>query len=218
LPRRQGIRCRIAVGSSRLASCAKCCYVSSFFGYKLLSERLNNENITSSLMDPSSTSESSIPPHDTVPGPSQYTRQNDLASQSLAGFFGSIQESEVNEGLSSGSHAPHPYTYPHGKPLWLWCQSVLVLTCNGCNGRIRTPLYPRLRAEHPPPSGAVVSSTCISSRRRCAFFIYDSPSRNVSGLRSNCTLPQSPCLRWFCKTYHTLMIESQAHLLKRTFI
>jgi hypothetical protein len=68
-------------------------------------------------MDPNSTPESSIPPHDTVPGPSHYTGQSDLASQSLAGFLGSIQGSEVNVGPPS--HPPHPYTHSHGKPLWL---------------------------------------------------------------------------------------------------
>ena len=72
-------------------------------------------SITSSSMDPGSTSESSIPPHGTVPGLSHYTGQNDLASRSLAGFFGSIQGSEVNAGPSS--HPPHPYTHSHGKPL-----------------------------------------------------------------------------------------------------
>jgi hypothetical protein len=164
-PRRQGIRCRIAAGLSRLSQDAAMFRRSSDISCSL---RLDNENITSSSMDPSLTSGSSIPPHDTVPGPSHYTGQNDLAFQSQGCFFGSIRGSEVNEGLSS--HAPHPQTHIHGKPLWLWCQSVLALTCNGINGRIRTPVYPRLRAEHPPPSGAVVSSTCISSRRRCALF------------------------------------------------
>ncbi|KAI0275954.1 hypothetical protein BGY98DRAFT_1098498 [Russula aff. rugulosa BPL654] len=64
-------------------------------------------------MDPSSTSESPIPPHDTVPGLSRYIRQNDLAPQSLAGFPGGVQGSEVNELEGPPSHAAHPYTHPH---------------------------------------------------------------------------------------------------------
>lgn len=62
-------------------------------------------------MDPNLTPESSIPPHDAVPNPSHYTGQNDLASQSLAGFLGSIQGSDVNVGPSS--HPRHPYTHSH---------------------------------------------------------------------------------------------------------
>jgi hypothetical protein len=80
---------------------------------------LDDKSITSSHMDPSlnSTSEPSISSHDTVPRPSYYTGQNDLAFQSLADFLSSIQESELNVGPSS--HPPHPYTHPRGKSLRL---------------------------------------------------------------------------------------------------
>ena len=124
----------------------------------MLSERLDSQKHTSSSMDHwhSTASEPSMTPHDAAPGSSQHRRRNDLASGSLAGLF---------VGSEVSSHAPHLYTHPHSKSVWLSCQSVLFLTCNG---RIR-PIYPRLRAEHPPQSGAVVSSTS----GRCAFFIYD---------------------------------------------
>lgn len=98
----------LSTGQSRLAQNAAMFHRSSDISCSLTS--FKNKSITPSSMDPSSTSESSIPPHDTVPGHSRYTGQNDLASQSLAGFLGSTG---VNVGPSS--HLPHPYTLPHGK-------------------------------------------------------------------------------------------------------
>ena len=63
-------------------------------------------------MNPRTTSESSIPLHNFAPSPSHYAGQDNLASQPLTGFRGSVQGSGVNEGPLY-----YPYTHTHGKPL-----------------------------------------------------------------------------------------------------